>query len=108
MPSLLDDTRLVAGNALSSTAIQAGSLIGPAIGGGLVPVTGAATAAFGIDAVSFAVSAASLALIPRRPAARAMAVNPAPATDSTARQAATRPEKPPTEPTRPARRAPHH
>jgi len=69
MPSLLDDTRLAAGNALNSTAVQAGSLIGPAIGGALVAITGASTAAFGIDAVSFAVSAASLALIPRRAAA---------------------------------------
>ena len=76
MPTLLDDSRLTAGNALNQTAIQAGTLIGPAIGGTLVAVTGASTAAFGIDAVSFAVSAASLALIRRRPVARSMAVNP--------------------------------
>src|ERR1051326_7060093 len=69
MPSLLDGDRLAAGNALSSTAVQVGSLIGPAIGGALVATTGASTAAFGIDAASFAVSAVSLALIPRRPAA---------------------------------------
>ena len=88
MPSLLDDTRLTAGNALSQTAIQAGSLIGPAIGGALVAVTGASTAAFGIDAVSFAVSALSLALIPRRAAARSLAAGPAEAADSTAGLAA--------------------
>ncbi|MGH3286188.1 MAG: MFS transporter [Streptosporangiaceae bacterium] len=76
MPSLLDDDRLAAGNALNSTAIQVGSLIGPAIGGALVAITGASTAAFGIDAVSFAVSAASLALIPRRAAAASMAGDP--------------------------------
>ena len=77
MPSLLDAGRLAAGNALSSTAVQIGSLIGPAIGGALVATTGASTAAFGIDAVSFAVSAVSLALIPRRAAAGSMAANSA-------------------------------
>ena len=84
MPSLLDDDRLAAGNALSSTAVQAGSLIGPAIGGALVATTGASTAAFAIDAVSFAVSAVSLALIPRRAAAGSMAAGPAEAADSMA------------------------
>jgi hypothetical protein len=87
MPSLLDDTRLAAGNALSSTAVQVGSLVGPAIGGALVAITGASTAAFGIDAASFAVSAATLALIPRRAAAGSMAARSAEAADSTAGQA---------------------
>jgi MFS family permease len=87
MPSLLDDTRLAAGNALSSTAVQAGSLIGPAIGGALVAITGASTAAFGIDAVSFAVSAVSLALIPRRAAAGSLAASSAETADSMAEQA---------------------
>ena len=87
MPSLLDDARLAAGNALSSTAVQVGSLIGPAIGGALVAITGASTAAFGIDAVSFAVSAVSLALIPRRAAAGSMAARSAEAADSMAGQA---------------------
>ena len=68
MPSLLDEDRLTAGNALSTAAVQAGSLIGPALGGVLVAVTHASTAAFAIDAVSFAVSALTLALIPRAPA----------------------------------------
>ena len=94
MPSLLDDSQLTAGNALNQTAIQAGSLIGPAIGGALVAITGASTAAFGIDAVSFALSAASLALIPRRPAARSMAASPAEAAGSTAGPA----DSPATEP----------
>jgi hypothetical protein len=75
MPSLLDGDRLAAGNALSSTAVQVGSLIGPAIGGALVAATGASTAAFGIDAVSFAASAVSLALIPRHAAAGSMAAS---------------------------------
>jgi hypothetical protein len=83
MPSLLDDARLAAGNALSSTAVQVGSLIGPAIGGALVATTGSSTAAFGIDAASFAVSAVSLALIPRHAAARSMAAAPAETADRT-------------------------
>jgi predicted MFS family arabinose efflux permease len=68
MPSLLDGDRLTAGNALSTAAVQAGSLLGPALGGALVAVTHTSTAAFGIDAVSFALSALSLALIPRQAA----------------------------------------
>jgi Major Facilitator Superfamily len=73
MPSLLDEERLTAGNALSTAAVQAGSLIGPAIGGVLVAVTHASTAAFAIDAASFAVSALTLALIPRAPASGSVA-----------------------------------
>jgi hypothetical protein len=89
MPSLLDDTRLAAGNALSSTAVQVGSLVGPAIGGALVAATGASTAAFGIDAASFAVSAATLALIPRRAAAGSMAATSAQTPHTTAAPADT-------------------
>jgi predicted MFS family arabinose efflux permease len=65
MPALLDGERLTAGNALSTAAVQAGSLLGPALGGALVAVTHTSTAAFGVDAGSFALSALSLALIPR-------------------------------------------
>src|SRR6266851_9629371 len=36
MPSLLDAEQLAAGNALSTAAVQAGSLLGPALGGALV------------------------------------------------------------------------
>jgi Major Facilitator Superfamily len=68
LPSLLDGERLGAGNALSSAAVQAGSLVGPAVGGALVASTGTSTAAFAIDAVSFAISALTLAFI-RPPAA---------------------------------------
>jgi hypothetical protein len=68
MPSLLDGERLAAGNAINTAAVQAGSLIGPAVGGALVAATHASTWAFGVDACSFAVSALTLALIPRRPA----------------------------------------
>ena len=73
MPSLLDSERLAAGNAISTAAVQAGSLLGPALGGALVAVTGSSTGAFGIDAGSFAVSALSLALIPRRAASGSVA-----------------------------------
>jgi MFS family permease len=65
MPSLLDEERLAAGNALSSAAVQAGSLLGPALGGALVATTQSSTWAFAVDAASFAVSAVSLAFIPR-------------------------------------------
>ena len=68
MPSLLDGERLAAGNAISTAAVQAGSLAGPAVGGILVAVSHASTAAFAVDAASFAVSALTLALIPRGPA----------------------------------------
>jgi hypothetical protein len=69
MPSLLDGDQLSAGNAISTAAVQTGSLVGPALGGALVAVTHASTWAFGIDAASFAVSALTLVLIPRRAAA---------------------------------------
>ena len=68
MPSLLSEERLAAGNAISNAAVQAGSLLGPALGGALVAATRASTWAFVIDAASFAVSALTLALIPRRAA----------------------------------------
>jgi MFS family permease len=73
MPSLLDEGRLAAGNAISNAAVQAGSLLGPALGGALVATTRASTWAFVIDAVSFAVSALTLALIPARSASGSVA-----------------------------------
>jgi Major Facilitator Superfamily len=69
MPSLLNGGQLAAGNAISTAAVQAGSLLGPALGGALVAATHASTWAFGIDAASFAVSALTLALIPAKAAA---------------------------------------
>ena len=68
MPSLLNEDRLAAGNALSTAAMQAGSLLGPALGGALVAATSSSTAAFAVDAASFGLSALTLLLIPRRPA----------------------------------------
>jgi hypothetical protein len=83
MPSLLDGERLSAGNAISTAAVQAGSLVGPAVGGALVAVSHASTAAFAVDAASFAVSALTLALIPSGPARGSVAAggaeDPAPA-----------------------------
>jgi hypothetical protein len=74
MPSLLDGKRLAAGNAIATAAMQAGSLLGPALGGALVATTRASTWAFAVDAASFAVSALTLALIPRKPASGSVAV----------------------------------
>jgi MFS family permease len=67
LPSLLEPRQLAAGNAVSLGAVRAGSLFGPALGGALVATAGSAPA-FAVDAASFAVSALTLALIPRRPA----------------------------------------
>src|ERR1700693_581473 len=39
MPSLLHGDKLSAGNAISTAAVQAGSLVGPAVGGALVAIT---------------------------------------------------------------------
>jgi hypothetical protein len=69
MPSLLGGEQLAAGNALSTTMVQAGSLLGPALGGALVATTHASTAAFAVDAASFGISALTLLLIPRGPGA---------------------------------------
>ena len=68
MPSLIDTGQLAAGNAVFTAAQQAGSLLGPVVGGALVALAGPAPA-FAVDAASFAVSAATLALIPGRLAA---------------------------------------
>jgi predicted MFS family arabinose efflux permease len=77
MPSLLNEDRLAAGNALSTAAVQAGSLLGPALGGALVAATSSSTAAFAVDAASFGLSALTLLLIPRRPAGRSVAAEAA-------------------------------
>jgi MFS family permease len=69
-PSLLEPDQLQAGNAINSAAVQAGSIVGPVLGGLLVALAGPAPA-FAADAASFAVSALTLALI--RPRALATA-----------------------------------
>ena len=66
MPSLLAEEQLQAGNALSQGLTALGSMVGPALGGAMVAAGGPAPA-FWVDAASFAVSAAALALIPWAP-----------------------------------------
>jgi MFS family permease len=65
MPSLLEPGQLQAGNAINAAAVQAGTIVGPVLGGVLVALAGPAPA-FAVDAASFAVSAVSLALIRSR------------------------------------------
>jgi predicted MFS family arabinose efflux permease len=60
IPSLLPDADLAAGNAMSAGGTQSAALLGPAIGGVMVAVTGPA-AAFALDGASFVISAATLA-----------------------------------------------
>jgi MFS family permease len=71
MPSLLDAGQLGTGNSLYWAFTQVGTLLGPVLGGSLVVSTGPAPA-FAFDAGTFAVSALTLALIPRRPAERSV------------------------------------
>ncbi len=68
MPSLLEPHQLMAGNAVSEAALRVGSLFGPALAGALVATVGSGPA-FAVNAGTFAVSALTLALIPRRRAA---------------------------------------
>ncbi|HEX4830692.1 MAG TPA: MFS transporter [Trebonia sp.] len=69
LPSLLAPQQLQSGNAVYNAAVQGGTLLGPALGGAVVAAAGPEWA-FGIDAVSYAVSAVSLAMI-REPGAGA-------------------------------------
>jgi MFS family permease len=62
MPSLLALDRLAAGNAINMAALQAGSVLGPVLGGAMVAAAGSVPA-FAVDAASFAVSAVTLAFI---------------------------------------------
>jgi predicted MFS family arabinose efflux permease len=69
IPSLLSGDDLQAGNALASSGTQLATLAGPAVGGALVILAGPSVA-FGLDALSFVVSAVTLAgLRGARPAA---------------------------------------
>ena len=60
VPTLLPSEHLQAGNALTSGGTELATLIGPAVGGAVVALLGPA-AAFGVDAISFVASAATLA-----------------------------------------------
>jgi MFS family permease len=62
LPTLLTPRELQSGNALYNAAVQGGTLLGPAIGGAVVATVGPAPA-FAIDALSYALSAVSLAMI---------------------------------------------
>ncbi len=70
VPSLIGVDRVVEGNSKLATSSSLAEIGGPGLGGGLVQFIGAPLAIF-VDAVSFVVSALSLALIrspePRRP-----------------------------------------
>jgi predicted MFS family arabinose efflux permease len=77
IPSLLSGGDLQAGNALASSGTQLATLAGPAVGGALVILAGPSLA-FGLDALSFVVSAVTLAgLRVPRPAAAPDAQTPA-------------------------------
>jgi MFS family permease len=82
MPSLVDSAGLTTANAIYTSFVQAGSLLGPVIGGVLVASTGPTTA-FAVDAGSYLVSALSVALIAVPGSRPAEAEVPA-ATDDTA------------------------
>jgi MFS family permease len=62
MPGLLGPDRLASANAINMAALQAGSVLGPVLGGAMV-AAGGSVPAFALDAASFAVSAVTLALI---------------------------------------------
>lgn len=86
MPSLVDPAKLTSANSIFASFNQAGSILGPTIGGVLVATTGPATA-FAVDAGSYLVSAVSLVLI--SPGAGATAAAAAEGTEATAEPAAT-------------------
>ena len=62
IPAIVSDENLQAGNALSTASLQAASLVGSGLAGLVVAALTAATA-IGIDALTFVVSALSLALM---------------------------------------------
>jgi MFS family permease len=64
MPSLIDSAKLTSANALYTGFVQTGSMLGPLIGGILVAFAGPAPA-FAVDAGSYLISAACLALVGR-------------------------------------------
>jgi len=70
MPTLIDRGGLTSANALYTGFVQAGSMLGPVIGGLLVAAAGPAPA-FAVDAGSFLVSATCLSLIGRASIRRA-------------------------------------
>jgi predicted MFS family arabinose efflux permease len=69
IPALLPDEDLQAGNALASSGTMLATFVGPALGGVLVALLGSAPA-FGLDAVSFVVSALTLVGVRAEPRPR--------------------------------------
>jgi MFS family permease len=65
MPSLVESSRLTSANAVYTGFVQAGSMLGPVIGGVLVATTGP-TSAFAVDSGSYLVSAVTLVLLSAR------------------------------------------
>jgi MFS family permease len=65
VPSVIGTDRVLAGNSAMETVRASGQVVGPGLGGVLVTLLGAASVVL-IQAVTFAVSAASLAAIRRR------------------------------------------
>lgn len=78
MPTMLDAERLQAANAVYAGAMQIGMLIGPVIGGVVVATSGP-TAAFGVDAATYAVSAVTLAFMRTGARVPAAGAGPGPA-----------------------------
>jgi MFS family permease len=94
MPSLIDNAKLTSANALYTSFVQVGSMLGPLIGGILVAATGPPTA-FAADGVSYLVSAICLRLIGR--ASRGQA-QPGPEKEKATTDEATEPVTPPVTP----------
>lgn len=80
LPSLVPDDDLQAANAITTSAAQLGALAGPAVGGALVALA-SPSLVFALDAVSFAVSAGTLARLRAAPRVEAPAAD---AADTTA------------------------
>ena len=75
VPSLVDPAQLTPANSIYASFNQAGSILGPTIGGVLVATTGPATA-FAVDAGSYLVSAVFLVLISPGPGTAAAVPGP--------------------------------
>jgi MFS family permease len=83
MPRLVADEELQSGNALLSAGTQLATFAGPALGGAVVAAVSSA-AGFGLDALSFGVSALTLWRLGATVAARSAAASPAAATPAPA------------------------
>ena len=69
IPDLLPPEALPSANSLRSLSLQLAGVVGPALGGGIVAAGGTALA-FGLDALSFLISAACLVGVARMPIPR--------------------------------------